>query len=105
VEITFTDPLDKAVAAEADNYTVEWFNVKRTSGYGSPEFKVSKPEEKGHDPVEVKSVKVSEDGRKVTLELAQIQPVTNMIIKYKLKAADGTAMSHEIDNTINAVPQ
>ena len=104
VEITFTDPLDREAAADVDAYGVEWFNIKRTSGYGSPEFKVSKPEEKGREAVEIKSVKVSEDGRRVTLELGEVRPVTNMIIKYKIRGADGTAISQEIANTINAVP-
>jgi hypothetical protein len=104
VEITFTDPLDKEFAADADAYGVEWFNIKRTSGYGSPEFKPSKPDEKGREAVEIKSVRVSEDGRTVSLELAEVRPVTNMIIKYKIRAADGTVVSQEIANTINAVP-
>jgi hypothetical protein len=104
VTITFTDPVEIASATDVQNWSVEQFNVKRTSGYGSPEFSVANPEKKGHDPVEVKSVSVSDDGKKVLLAIPGIQPVTNMIINCRIKAADGSDIRQEIDNTIHVVP-
>lgn len=104
VSITFTDTLDRATAADAQNYSVEWFNVVRTADYGSPEFYVSDEKKKGREPLEVDSVKLSADGKTATLIMAGLKPVTNMVIRYKIKAAGGAEISGEIDNTINAVP-
>jgi hypothetical protein len=104
VSITFTDVLDPSAAADAQNYSVEWFNVVRTADYGSPEFYVSDDKKKGREQLEVDSAKLSADGKTVTLGMAGLKPVTNMVIRYKLKAADGADISGEIDNTINAVP-
>lgn len=127
VEITFSDALDKASAGDLENWGVEWFTVDRTSGYGSPEFSVVQPEEKaeepkkdesakddgkkkadpkkkkktGRDPVKIDKITVSEDGKKVFLSMPEIKEVTNMVIKYKIKGADGTELKSEIDNTIH----
>jgi len=104
VQFTFSDRLDTASAGDVQNYSVEWFNVVRSSAYGSPEFYVSDEKKKGREPVDVESVTVGPDGKTVTLKIAGLKPVTNMVIKYKIKAADGSMIDQEIDNTINAVP-
>ena len=104
VRITFTDPVDAESAGDKDGYAVEWFNVKRTKGYGSPEFKVSDENAQGREPVEISAANVSPDGKAVTLEMPGLRPVTNMVIKYKIAAKDGAAMNGEINNTIHVVP-
>jgi hypothetical protein len=104
VQFSFSDPLDTASAGDVQNYSVEWFNVVRSSAYGSPEFYVSDAKKKGREPVDVDSVTVGPDRKTVTLKIPGIKPVTNMVIKYKLKAADGTIIDQEIDNTINVIP-
>ena len=47
---------------------------------------------------------LNNEGKKLMLNIPDIRPVTNMVISYKIKAADGTAINQEIDNTINVVP-
>lgn len=104
LEITFTMPLDPASASDPQNYSIEEWNYKWTSNYGSPEFKVSSPDEKGHDPVEIKAIRLSSDRKTVTLEVGELKPVMQMKTKYNIAAADGTALRQEIFNTINRVP-
>ena len=104
LEITFTTALDAASASDPENYGIEQWNYKWTSAYGSPEFKASNPDEKGHDTLDLKSIKLSADKRKVFLEIAELKPVMQMKIKYNIKAADGSSLKQEIFNTINAVP-
>ena len=105
VAITFTEPLDAASAGDPDGYAVEWFNVKRTKGYGSKEYTISDPEKVGREPVDVTNVEVSSDRKTVTMKIPEIRPVTNMIIAFKIKSADGVVIEHEIANTINEVPR
>ena len=68
---------------------------------------MSDPEKTGHDKVEVKSAKVSADGRTVSLEVPGIRPVMQMRINLSVDAADDTPVKLvklEVDNTINRVP-
>ena len=104
IAITFTDALDAASAADLANYSIEQWNYKWTSNYGSPEFSVANPDKKGRDKVEVQSAKLSADGKTLTLEIPGLQPVMQMRIKYNLKTQDGSVIASEIHNTINKVP-
>jgi len=113
ISVTFTEKLDEASVNDVANWGGEWFNVSYfESGnpgvdndpYGSPEFNVSDPKKKGREPLPIKGVKLSGDGKTVSLAIPDLKPVTNIVIKYKLKAADGTAVTNEIYNTINVIP-
>lgn len=104
IEIGFTTALDKKSAEDVQNYAVEQWNYKWTSAYGSPEFSVANPNEKGHDPVEVKSVKTMNDGKSVFLEIPNLTPVMQMKIKFLINAAGGAPLDFEIYNTIAKVP-
>ena len=77
--------------------------ITRTGNYGSEEWSVKEPEKKGHDPVDIKSIKLSDDGKTVTLNLAQVVPVMQMRIKMNVKAADGQTVNTNIFTTINVV--
>jgi hypothetical protein len=104
IQISFNEPLDAASARDDQNYSVEQWNYKWTQQYGSPEFSVKDPNKKGHDPVEIKSVKLGSDNKTIFIELAEVKPVMQMKIRINIKAADGTPIEQEIYNTINAVP-
>ncbi|MBI3876550.1 MAG: hypothetical protein HY300_11485, partial [Verrucomicrobia bacterium] len=58
----------------------------------------------GGEDLPVKSAKLSADKKTVFLEVAGLQPVMQMRIRYNINAADGTALQQEIFNTINQVP-
>jgi hypothetical protein len=121
VAISFTAPLDPATANDADNFAVEVWNYIWSAAYGSPEISTKavppKPGDNGkewdagqlstpqHDAAEVKSAKLSADGKTVFLELVEVKPVMQMRIKFNLKAADGSTVQQEIFNTINKVPK
>lgn len=105
IRIGFTGTLDTAAASDPQNYAIEQWNYAWTSAYGSPDFKVSDPKQKGRDPVAIKSVKVEPNQSEVFLEIEGLQPVMQMSIKMNLKAADGSAIPDRITNTINVVPK
>lgn len=103
IHIGFFNPVDVKAAGDAENYSIQQYNYRWTQDYGSADYKVSNPQEKGRDTVEVKSVKVAPDGKSVFLEAPGLQPVMQMRIKMNLTAADGTTLPKEITNTINVV--
>lgn len=104
ISLTFSDPLDRATAADDQNYGIEQWNYHWTQVYGSKEYKVSAPSEQGHDDVDVKSAKLSADGKTVTLMIGEVKPVMQMDIQMHIKAADGSPIDWEISNTINKAP-
>jgi glucose/arabinose dehydrogenase len=104
VNITFTCAMDEASANDEQNYAAEVWNYRWTEQYGSPEFSVADPRRQAHDPVTIKSARLSSDRKMVSLDIPGIKPVMQMKIQFRLKAADGAAVEHEIYNTINQVP-
>ena len=104
LNITFTSEMDEASATDEQNYAVEEWNYEWTEKYGSPEFSMASPGKQGHDSVAIKSVKLSPDHKTVFIEIPEIKPVMQMRVRFRLKAADGAAVEHEIYNTINRVP-
>lgn len=104
ITIAFTNELETSSASDAGNYSIEQYNYRWTSNYGSAEYKVSNPEEKGHDKLDIKSVTVAPDKKSVFLEVPGLQPVMQMKIKMNIKAADGTTIPDAVGNTINVVP-
>jgi hypothetical protein len=104
MDVTFSDALDAGSVADPENIGAVAFNVVRTGNYGSPEYSVEDPKKHRRDPVEIKSAALKEDGRTIALEIPGLKPVTNLVVKFRLKAADGTAVALELDYTLHAVP-
>lgn len=104
IELSFTRPLDPASAADLQNYAVDRWNYVWAENYGSPEFSVKNPKQKGHDTVEVKSVRLSADGKTLSLGLENVIPVMQQRVKLSLKAADGAEVTQEVWHTIHKVP-
>jgi hypothetical protein len=104
LELAFTNPVDAASAGDADNYSAQWWNYAYTEKYGSPDLSVADPKKQGRDPVEIKSAAVSADGRRVTLEIPGMRPVMQMLVRVRIKAADGSAVSQDVYHTIHRVP-
>jgi hypothetical protein len=104
IEVAFTQPVDASIAKDVENYNVEQWNYIWSSDYGSPEMSVENPKAKGHDPVDVESVTVSEDRKTIFLKIEDLKPVMQMKIQMKLKAADGSPLDYAIINTIQKVP-
>lgn len=105
IEFTFNFDLDTDSAIDIASYNLEQWNYKWQASYGSAQWSVKNPDEKGRDAVVVKQVYISGDGRGVFLEIPGIQPVNQVLAKLKLKAQDGREFNEEIYLTINKVPQ
>ncbi|HYE99763.1 MAG TPA: hypothetical protein VEJ18_12675, partial [Planctomycetota bacterium] len=105
VVVGFTAPLDAATASDPERYAVEAWNYKWSSGYGSGEFPIraedGNTKGEGRSTWTARSATVSADGRSVTLEIPEIQPVMQMRIQMKIKAADGSPVSTEIHSTLH----
>jgi len=99
--LSFSAPLNAKTAVDAGNYSAERWNYHYSGSYGSPEFSVSEPTQKKHDKLDVKSVRVSADGKTITLQIDGMKPSDQLKIKYNVDAADGTPLSQEVYATVH----
>jgi hypothetical protein len=104
VDLTFSQPLDKASAEDLQNWSGKRWNYIRSENYGSPEVNVKDPKKNGRESISVSAAKLSADGRTVSLRIDDIRPVMQESIKWDLQAKDGVKISQEIQHTIHVVP-
>ena len=55
----------------------------------------------GRDRMEVRSAKLSADGRSVFLELDGLAPVMQMHLRYRLRSSDGKDVRGDIYHTVH----
>ena len=101
ISLTFTNALDAKTAADPESYSVHRWGYRRTSNYGSRDYKSDGSQ--GRERVEVTGVKLSSDMKSVLLQIADMKPTMQMQIEYKIDAQDGAYLSHRIQNTIHAI--
>jgi len=103
IHIEFDEELDPETAGNPDNYSIEQYNYRWTSNYGSKDYRPSNPDELGHDLVDITGLRLAPDRRSVFLQVAGLKPVMQSEITMRIKAANGAAMPEKIYHTINAV--
>lgn len=96
VELVFAEPLDPKSSAELARYAVKTWGLKRTTNYGSPHV--------GEAPSTVRSARLSDDRRTLTLEIPGMKPTWCMEIAYDLLSPDGAPVRGTIHNTIHRLP-
>ena len=103
ITISFDVPLESEAAHDLDSYAMERWNYKWSSAYGSADYSVEKPGEKGRDKLEIKKAKLSADKKSITLEIGDLRPAMQMLLKYQLLAEDGIDMPGEFAFTLNTL--
>lgn len=93
--VAFSQPLDRGAAEDPDSYSIHQWNYKYAAQYGSDEWSVRQPDNRGRDEVKVKAARLLQDGRTVFLEIPDLQPVMQMELKYNLLSADDRPMRHQ----------
>jgi glucose/arabinose dehydrogenase len=101
LRLRFTEPLDKEVAQDVDSWAAEQWNYQYGAQYGSKEFSANHAGIEGHDAVEIKSAKLSDDGRSVFLGIPALKPVMQLRLRYSLRADDGAPVKGELDASIH----
>jgi hypothetical protein len=103
VEITFSAPLD-GTAADTAGWGAEHWNYKWTGKYGSPEYSPADPTKRGKDLLLVDKVTLSADKKTAFLQFGTWVPAHTVRIKCNVKAADGSVVKYQVDQTINRLP-
>ena len=95
VRVTFTDPLDKQASENANAWTIEAWDLKRTKNYGS----------KHHNQRrwKVEKAVLSDDQKTVSLTIPELAPTWGMSIRCRIKGAGGEEVNREIHNSIHQI--
>lgn len=104
LSISFNRKLDAEFSTDPGYYGISRWTYLRRQQYGSDDYKLSNPGEKGRDTVEVRAVELSKDGKTVRLKIPDMQPAMQMLIQYSLRTADGERFRQEIMNTVHRLP-
>ena len=107
VQMTFSRPVEAAVAANAKNHFAQVWNYRFAADYGSPEYSVRHPGTPGHDPLEVRSAHVLDDGRTVFLEIPQLTPANQLHLRLRVggpRPLDVFATVHTLAPAFTAFP-
>ncbi|MDX1565659.1 MAG: hypothetical protein R3236_09650, partial [Phycisphaeraceae bacterium] len=91
--LTFAVPLDPKITTDTKAYRVRRWNYKRTSKYGSGNYKLNG--KKGTENLAVASVKLSSDGRSLFLGIPNMRPTMQMEIGYKIATRSGTKIDRK----------
>ena len=103
LRITFSEPLDPDWANDVESFGIEQWNYRYAKEYGSEDYSVAQPDQKGRDTVLIEGARLEADGRSVFLEIPTIQPVMQMEIRYHLRSQTGARVRGAIYNTIHAL--
>jgi mono/diheme cytochrome c family protein len=103
VRLTFSQPLDPAVANELERYSAERWEYIYSQAYGSPEMSIRNPGREGRDPVAVTGASVSPDGKTLFLEIPDIMPVMQQKVGYNVRFADGHEEENAVYHTIHVL--
>jgi hypothetical protein len=95
IDLTFSDPLDRASVSEGSNFKVSTWSLTRSARYGSARNDVS--------VLDISAASLLADGRTVRLTLPQIKPTWQMEIHYDVKSAEGAAVRGTLQNTIHVL--
>lgn len=75
--LTFESPQADEVFEKKNWFAQQW-NYLYAPAYGSPEYSVSHPAQAGHDVLGIRSIQKLDGGKKVFIELPQLQPVNQL---------------------------
>ena len=93
IELGFTHPVDPQ-SIQSTSFTVQAWNYRYSKNYGSPEFKISNPNQQGRDQWLVQSVRMLDGNRKLFLEIPELKVADQVAIGIKVGAEkskyDGT---------------
>ena len=101
VRIDFSSTLDPNRIDRSSRFFAQQWNYQYSSGYGSPEYSVKRPNEFGHDPVSIRSWHIIENGKSLFLEIPDIAPVMQLHLRMHLPfAGSGDLQKTQIFCTI-----
>ncbi|HLN33103.1 MAG TPA: DUF6797 domain-containing protein [Gemmataceae bacterium] len=105
--VSFTQPLDRALAGDLKNYLVQAWNYRYSGAYGSAEYSPRHRDIPGHDVLTVANVHLRSDGHTLFLEIPDLQPVNQLHLHMRVSAGsplDLFATVHKLGTPFTKLP-
>jgi hypothetical protein len=109
-ELRFNEAVDPAIARDPQNWNLQEWNYLWSRRYGSDLYSVAEPGrvtgKKGAlkgDEIAVRSVEVTDGGRRLRIGTAERRPVMQWMLKAALRTSAGADFTVEYYGTVNAV--
>ena len=90
IALEFSEPLNETIAENVDRQFAQCWNYRFSPAYGSAEYSARHIGMTGHDVLTVRSAHVGEKGRRLFLEIPDLQPVNQLHLR--LNAWQGSAV-------------
>jgi putative heme-binding domain-containing protein len=107
VLVSFTQPIDGELTSQPKNHFAQAWNYRYSAGYGSPEFSPRHIGIVGHDSLTIASAHVLEGGRRLFLEIPDLQPVNQLHLRVRVGAGaaqDIFVTAHRLGSPFTGIP-
>ena len=104
LELTFTEPVN-ADSIKKDSFAASAWNYRWSKGYGSPTFKISDPEIRGDDKLSIESIDLSNDGKKLIVQIPDLSPCHNLKLDFAVDGKNGASLAGPVYFTIHKLPE
>jgi len=100
----FAESQAKEIATK-DLWFAQHWNYRFSGAYGSKEYSIEEPMKKGHDRLEIRSVQYLEKGKKIFLEIPQIQSADQLHLYFNGKTKlEAFATIHQLGKAFTKFP-
>ena len=99
IYLRFEKPVDPESTKNVHNYTVQRWNYRRSSKYGSPHLKLDGTP--GQEYAGISEVLIHPDGKAVFLVIPDMCVVMQVDAAYRIKDIEGNAMNDHVYLTVH----
>lgn len=103
LELTFNFAIDPSTIESADAWQIEMWDYLWSAKYGSDQYSVLKPGEKGRDLLSVQEVTM-QDEHTLGLTIPDLHTCDQLSVKLKLRDAEGALFVEQVYLTIHTIP-
>ncbi len=102
IQLGFSEEIDPK-SIRPDSISVQAWNYRYSKNYGSPEFKISSPNQQGRDTWRVNSARVFNEGHDLFIEIPGIGVADQVGVSMKLDSRNGISYESTIYATIKSI--
>lgn len=107
IDLTFSEKLDSELANDPKSFAVKGADIWWSHDYGSREFQIGQRDvevnqkKQGWTTLKVKSAKLQADGKTVSIEIENFQPIHELELSVDLETTDGAEIVKKLYFTIH----
>lgn len=99
IELRFNHPV--SAPQKSAFFAQQWNLIDSAQTYGSPEYSVTRPEEIGHDRLEIRSITTLQDRQSIFLEIPALKPAMCTQVFGTVTDTDGKPVNVDLYATLN----